>query len=309
MKIRCYSDIHNEFRKHQTQLPRDLLPEDEGYESFMYQYVIPPRDDDHETVLILAGDIDSIKTDLHAYLMKMIRRFRFVFYVPGNHEYYMHTMKSVNSMLLDMNKTMSDCFHAFVDRASSKFVLDDVLFCGGTLWTDLKGGDMEVIREVKQGLNDFRYIHIKGIDSEEIYKLRQLAPHFEQYEKKYHDAMETRRLNIMTTDHMMRLHQLDKDNISRALKSSTERRKVVISHHIPCETHFSQGHACNMNNAFTHAYNCTDMDEVIRKADYWFCGHGHNVGVVKKHDCKIIANCVGYSQREHLEPFHGVWEI
>lgn len=69
MKIRIYSDIHQELHR-----------EDKLFD-------IPLLDDDKNTVLILAGDIDYLKFGLEL-ANRHSEQFKAVIYVPGNHEYY-----------------------------------------------------------------------------------------------------------------------------------------------------------------------------------------------------------------------------
>jgi len=63
LPIRLYSDLHNEFRKDQ------LTGVVTGFD-------IPVLDTDSETVLVLAGDVDSDINRLCDYLAEQAKRFR-----------------------------------------------------------------------------------------------------------------------------------------------------------------------------------------------------------------------------------------
>ena len=67
--IRVYSDIHQEFHR----------------ERILFD--VPIQDNDSESILVLAGDIDYLKFGL-LLAERMASRFKAVIYVPGNHEYY-----------------------------------------------------------------------------------------------------------------------------------------------------------------------------------------------------------------------------
>ena len=49
---------------------------------------VPITQDDHEHSLVLAGDICSVPEKLVQFIKEMSRRFKRVFFVPGNHEFY-----------------------------------------------------------------------------------------------------------------------------------------------------------------------------------------------------------------------------
>lgn len=133
MKIRLLSDLHLEF-----------VP-----------FSIPPMDGDSETVLVLAGDIAPIvrRNLLEGFLREAAARFRHVCFVPGNHEYY----DAVWPDALDELGTWGLPANVHVLQRGSVQV-DDVVFLGTTLWTDMAGEDPETMQLAQRMLFDYRVI-------------------------------------------------------------------------------------------------------------------------------------------------------
>lgn len=131
-RLQIISDLHLEHRDIPVQ-----------YEDF----ITPSAD-----VLALLGDIGSpYDTKLEEFIGWCAQRFKYVVYIPGNHEYYSQyaephylvherliaiCQKFMNVHLLD-NKT---------------FVVDDVVFIGSTLWSDIPPSKDEFLANC---INDF----------------------------------------------------------------------------------------------------------------------------------------------------------
>ena len=135
MKLRIYSDIHLE-------LPGAT-------------FVVPELPDDKETVLVLAGDIDTghNATD---FIKPLLRQFRAVIYVLGNHEFYGNRVDKVQRRWKATNE-YHDNLHVLDDAV---VVIDDVRFIGSTLWTDMDRGNPLAEMDAQQYLNDYRRITI-----------------------------------------------------------------------------------------------------------------------------------------------------
>ena len=151
MKIRIFSDIHNEFGK----------------------FIIPPMPDDKDTVLVLAGDVDAGNhvPRLVEYLKECSTMFRHVIFVPGNHEYYHGVMETVfNDLLfgcsLQTNIHIMDC---------SDICIDDTYFIGATLWTDFENGNPMAMEYARRNMTDFEIIHVE--DEHARYGSRVVTPY------------------------------------------------------------------------------------------------------------------------------------
>jgi predicted phosphohydrolase len=71
MKLYIASDLHVEFHKDKKQYIDRIF-----------------GDDDPESIVVLAGDIDVGRTNLKHTLAQIAEKFKYAVYVPGNHEYY-----------------------------------------------------------------------------------------------------------------------------------------------------------------------------------------------------------------------------
>lgn len=135
MKLRVLSDLHIEF----------------------HPFLIPEMDDDRETVLVLAGDIGVIhrRTELESFLRAAAAQFRAVIYVLGNHEYYRGIWPDAIHALRAWD--LPNNIHV-LERGWVR--IDNIVFVGATLWSDFQGGNLQVMQDAEQTLNDFHYIAV-----------------------------------------------------------------------------------------------------------------------------------------------------
>lgn len=305
MKVRVYSDIHNEFRKYHT-VPythNERIP-------FPYQFTIPPLEDDKNTVLVLAGDIDDNPHSLVDYLERQARLFRHVVYVAGNHEYYGTSMGKVDDMLKEVSNRVKN-LTVFHDEHDEPLMIDDVMFVGDTLWTDLDKCNPVVMQAVKRGMNDFNYITTGNGPSEAdvraLYDLVVAAPLDEEGPRRlYEEARDDRIANIWSPTLMAAAHEDAKRKILKQLSKKAElnpRRVIMVSHHVPhfiAQSRYEKG-ACHGTGICDYAYYCTDMEDILAEVDVVIHGHTHDVGVFTWNHLTFIANAVGYYNHEHTE--------
>ena len=233
MKIRLLSDLHTEFR-----LPYKTQPFAE-YRG--------------EDVLVLAGDIASGSTNT----MDVIKFFRDqgfpeIIYVPGNHEYYGTSFDEFNAKM--ENKCFAyDNVH-FLNPGTVE--IDDVLFVGGTLWTNF--GDNPFSQSAaRRGINDFRMIRDFDVNrcAQTYYE------HFDfikdQYEHRY------------------------------------GKKVVVGTHFLPAREciapRFRNGDLINdyfANNLGDYIANMSDTT--------WLFGHTHDATDILLGDTRVVANPHGY---------------
>ena len=134
MKIRLLSDLHTEFR-----LPFKTASFAEYHD---------------EDVLVLAGDIASGSTNTISVIKSFLDQgFPQIVYVAGNHEYYGGDYAEFNAKM--GNKCLEfDNVH-FLNPGS--VVIDNVLFTGGTLWTNFAENPFSQ-SAAKRGINDFFHL-------------------------------------------------------------------------------------------------------------------------------------------------------
>jgi len=152
MKIAVCSDLHLEFGS------------------------IVLKNTDGADVLVLSGDIcvsaDLMEHDdvaleyghagrayqksmvIHEFFFNCCKEFPHVIYIVGNHEHYNYDFKYT---ITDLKKRLNYLPNLhLLDKET--FVLDDITFIGGTLWTDMNKEDPLTLMHIRQAMNDFRCV-------------------------------------------------------------------------------------------------------------------------------------------------------
>ncbi len=233
MKIRLLSDLHTEFR-----LPYKTQPFAE-YRG--------------EDVLVLAGDIASGSTNTMDVIKFFLDQgFPEIVYVPGNHEYYGTGFDEFNAKM--ENKCLAyDNVH-FLNPGTVE--IDDVLFVGGTLWTNF--GDNPFSQSAaKRGINDFRMIRDFGVNrcAQTYYK------HFDfikdQYEHRY------------------------------------GKKVVVVTHFLPARECIAPRFR---GPDLINDYFANDLGDYIANMSdtTWLFGHTHDATDILLGDTRVVANPHGY---------------
>ena len=135
MKVRIFSDIHNEFERWS---PIEL-------------------DTDSETTLILAGDLwtgDRTAFTIE-WLAELSKRFANIVVVLGNHDYWRNAVWRSLPKLID--ESTPDNVYCLQNNS---IVIDGEVIAGCTLWTDLDNENPSVIYGAVGCTNDFMQMHI-----------------------------------------------------------------------------------------------------------------------------------------------------
>lgn len=152
MKLRIWSDIHNEF----------------GTLDWTR------RGDDDETTLVIAGDfqVGDRSFDL---MLELCNAFKYVLYTCGNHEYYKNEINATDHRFSAFEADSKNFY--FLNPGT--VVLDGVRFIGATLWTDLDDGNPVTVEAVRRAMNDYRQIEIgeKYSDLHDEKKITSLQPY------------------------------------------------------------------------------------------------------------------------------------
>ena len=250
MKIAVMSDLHMEFSAF------DLSVRDE------------PAD-----VLVLAGDICNMtkRSSFTGFFQQACSLFDTVLYVPGNHEAYggsIDTCVSKFHMLLelDVQEFGGDVSNLTVLN-DTKFVVDDVTFLGGTLWTGFSSPIDE--NTARFGMYDYQAIRTGGTG----YDYR-LAPR------------DTHRRYINTMRFL-------RDNMPNNGKT------VVVTHHAP--SYFSMPENFRGDPLNICYYNNLDMDIRDWKPEVWLHGHSHQAVDYDRFDTRVVCNPRGYVTRSEVQ--------
>jgi Icc-related predicted phosphoesterase len=281
MKIALASDVHLEF----------------GEISF--------ENTENADVLILSGDICTavdlmVKDDIgffdknvrsekyHKFFQECGERFPHVIYVMGNHEHYNGDYRNTITTLRDRLSYIRNLH--ILDKDT--FVIDDVTFIGGTLWTDMNKEDPITLMQMSGMMNDFRcvdnshrmvnfkaYEQIHGVDNREKPIFKQRAARFTP-----EDAVE---------DHKQMM-----DYIRIMIEGKWDQKFVVVGHHAPSKqsTHPRYKEEVVMNGGYS-----SDLDDFIidhPQIKLWTHGHTHEDFDYMIGSTRIVCNPRGYIRYE-----------
>jgi Icc-related predicted phosphoesterase len=249
MRIKLVSDLHLEFSD-----------------------IYIPNDKDYD-VLILAGDILVIeKLELpgseygkrfREFLQRVSGDFTHVIYIAGNHEFYgggrFH--QGITDIRNYCQKNFTNVY--FLEMETK--IIDDVVFVGGTLWTDMNKGDPLTLHGVRDMMNDYRAIRN---DQKGFVPLKPL------------DTVERHRKTL--------------EYFRIVLDQNKDRRCVVVGHHTPSwqSCHEKYRGDFIMNGAYHSSLEDFILDRPQIKL--WVHGHTHDAFDYMIGDTRIVCNPRGY---------------
>lgn len=252
MKLRIHSDIHAEF-----------------YRTESYTGLIAVGEDEENTTLILAGDICTVgggKTMNPLYtelLDNLVSRFKYVILVTGNHDYYSSRIDKADRWFTEYAAENSNFY--FLNGSSVK--IDDVVFVGGSLWTNFGDFNPLYMQDAVLFMNDYKCITIK--QGNHYRKLRAI------------DTYEIHKKHVAV--------------IEDALYNSGEEKVVVVTHMLPSFACIDERYKTTQNHSINHAY-ASDLDDLIFEGepDLWIYGHTHSSSDFMIGETRMIANPCGY---------------
>ena len=122
------------------------------------------KNEENADVLILSGDICVAKElpisessrgqRFRDFFKRCASEFPHVIYIMGNHEHYNGDYQKSADIIRD-EVCQYDNFY-FLDKETKE--INDVVFIGGTLWTDMNGGDPNTLWDISRMMNDFRIV-------------------------------------------------------------------------------------------------------------------------------------------------------
>lgn len=224
-------------------------------------------------VLILSGDIMVAEKVLlpqseygvrfRDFLKRVSFQFPHVIYVAGNHEHYGgYFFKSLDNLRAACG--VHDNVY-FLERDTK--VIDDVVFVGATLWTDMNKYDPITLHAVRDMMNDYRAIR------NDYAGFRNLKPA---------DTCER--------------HKLTLGYFKEVLDNNKDKRCVVVGHHTPSfqSCHEQYRHDIVMNGAYH-----SDLSEFILdrpQIKLWTHGHTHHPFDYLIGETRVVCNPRGYEQ-------------
>jgi Icc-related predicted phosphoesterase len=262
MKIQVVSDLHLEFS----------------------DITIPNVGSD---VLILSGDIlvsdklfkegSEVGGRFRAFLQRCSDTFPHVIWVAGNHEFYGSGdfFGHVDRMREWCQTHYSNVY--FLERDTK--VIDDILFVGATLWTDMNKGDPLTVMHCRDLMNDYRAI------------------------RNDHDGYR----KLTPNDTVQRHHETKRYFETVIDQAPADQKVVVVAHHTPswqsCAEQFRGDYL--MNGAFHNSMEDFILDRP--KIRLWTHGHTHWAFDYMLGETRVVCNPRGYETYKDNEVTN--WDI
>ena len=242
-------------------------------------------------VLILSGDImvahellhynpktlkgfSSKKSELYMdFLERCSCNYKDVIYIMGNHEHYHGDFSTSSNTLRQATKAFTNIH--FLDKES--ITLGDIIFLGGTLWTDMNKEDPHTLYAIKGVMNDFQVI-----------KNSSRVASFKDEEGNFHQRVARFCPEDTVEDHKAML-----DFIDATTKDNTK-KYVVVGHHAPSKLSTKPMYAddTTMNGAYS-----SDLSEFILdrpQIKLWTHGHTHDRFDYMMGETRVVCNPRGY---------------
>jgi len=240
-------------------------------------------------VLVLSGDICEarrLKKDMYnkdmvlfehedklqrpdrynRFLIEECSKYREVVMVMGNHEHYGYNYQKTYAHIaenLPENITLLE---------NQTHTIDDVVFVGCTLWTDMNKADPLTMFHMKSAMNDYKQI-----------------TQFNEAKSVYHRLDPERTVSD---------HYASKQFIAETVENKFDQKFVVVTHHAPSKASIKPQYAGDhlMNGAYS-----SDLSEFILanpQIKLWTHGHTHDVFDYMIGSTRIVCNPRGYHNYE-----------
>lgn len=245
-------------------------------------------------VLVLSGDImvaadlslfDEVSCELgtisdrsvmfHRFMQHCAEQYPHVVYVAGNHEHY-------HGDFAQTMKILKNCFEYLPNvhiLDNETFELDNYVFVGGTLWTDMNKQDPYTMYAIRKMMNDF--ITVKNSNN---------MVNFRDQEHKFHQRVSTFSPEDAVAEHLTMLQKIDE--VYKSLPA--DKFMIVVGHHAPSP--LSTHEKYKDNGTMNGGYN-SDLTEFILdrpKIKLWTHGHTHHEFDYMLGGTRVVCNPRGY---------------
>ena len=245
-------------------------------------------------VLILSGDIcvakdildldphetrfDDKSSKIHKYFQECCARFKHVIYISGNHEHYNGDFAETFTVLRDRFGYLVNLH--ILDKES--VLINDIMFIGGTLWTDMNKEDGITLMHMKSMMNDFRCVKNSA------------------RKRHFHDLNGNSQFQVanFTPDDAVEDHKKMLEYIKIMVEGKHDQKIVVVGHHAPSKlsTHPRYAKEEIMNGGYS-----SDLSEFILdhpQIKLWTHGHTHENFDYLIGSTRIVCNPRGYINYE-----------
>ena len=294
MKIAICSDIHLEFG------------------------AISLENTENAEVLILSGDIcvakeildrdpyetrfDDKSSRIHLFFQECCARFKHVVYISGNHEHYHGDFAETFKIFRERLGYLVNLH--ILDKQS--VLINDVMFIGGTLWSDMNKEDGITLMHMKSMMNDFRTVkNSNRMVSRKVMKYKK--DENGQYVSGIKDGVNVmieegfefkEYVSTFSPEDAVEDHKKMLGYLKVMLEGKHDQKFVVVGHHAPTKlsTHPRYADELIMNGGYS-----SDLSEFI--LDYpqiklWTHGHTHEEFDYLIGTTRIVCNPRGYINYE-----------
>ena len=272
--------------------------------------------DENADVLILSGDI-CVAHDLsdrdpfsvmgehtksnkyHTFFQECCARFPHVIYIAGNHEHYHGDYaKSIPHLKEKLGYLVN--LH-ILDKES--VLLNDVMFVGGTLWTDMNKEDPITLSQIRRMMNDYKIID----NSNEMVNYRAYipkdkpvgvtdhqwfneTPHEDRHTVEFKQRPAHFSPQDTVDDHKAMLKFID----DQLAKVPATQKVVIVGHHSPSKLSTKPQYEGDVivNGAYSSDLNEFILDRPQIKV--WTHGHTHHEFDYMIGSTRIVCNPRGY---------------
>jgi Icc-related predicted phosphoesterase len=262
MKIALASDLHLEFGS--IELVNDqnadvlILSGDIMVAEDLHDH---PRDETPPEVEKILGKRQQTAKRYRDFLHRCSVQFPHTIYVAGNHEFYHGKWHQTLDYLHEECSLYPNVY--FLEDQTKE--INDVVFVGVSLWTDMNGGDPLTIYACDRSMNDYRMIR--------------------------EDAAGFRKLRPSDTVHR---HKKSLSYIKKTIESDTDKKYIVVGHHSPTKQSVKPEY---QNDYHINGAYSSDLSNFILEhpqIKIWTHGHTHDLFDYFVGTTRIVCNPRGY---------------
>eukprot|EP01124_Arcella_intermedia_P008392 TRINITY_DN15285_c0_g1_i1.p1 TRINITY_DN15285_c0_g1~~TRINITY_DN15285_c0_g1_i1.p1 ORF type:complete len:322 (-),score=68.76 TRINITY_DN15285_c0_g1_i1:42-1007(-) len=229
-------------------------------------------------ILVLLGDIGIPRLPLYPLFLESVsKKFKVVFVLSGNHEYYGGTIQKVDELILSIISPFKNI--RYLQRKG--FLLGNYVVLGATLWTLIPEQPEEVFNQYWYRINDYRQIKIS------------------------HEGEE----RLITPYDTNRLHLKDKEWLVGALEGARRggHKVCVFSHHAPTDTHTQclDMRPGEKDNVLKYLDYSDQREFILKNTEsvvLWGFGHTHHSSTQMIGNTQVVSNCLGYIKQSEGDP-------
>jgi len=296
MKIAVCSDLHLEFAD------LDLVNTENAdvlilSGDIMIACELEALEDSEETAKLVPTRKRFKAERYRDFIKRCSERFPHVIMVAGNHEHYHGDFQETIPIL---KKTFSYLPNVKILHNES-VVINDQIFVGGTLWTDMNNEDPMTMHAIRDMMNDFqcvkngvtqRKVPLYKKDKDGKYLIDDATGGYIAESFKFKDEPGRFTPQHALEDHKQFLQFL------KILMSNTQLPIVVVGHHAPSKlsTHPKYAGQTLMNGGYS-----SDLSEFIMdhpQIKLWTHGHTHESFDYTIGETRIVCNPRGYKDYE-----------